>query len=325
MKRVRFVVFSAAAVLVMAAGIVFAMGILSLPPDPVTVSHGLWNGGDDSTINIELIGVPNGYDVMNGIYPGWCIEDNYQPDYSGPGVVLLDSTDTEELVCGEFGEYSYPGYPWDKVNYLLNNKNGSIEDIQAAMWDLTGTYGGTFPITTEAQAMIDDANDNGSGFLPTDGQIAAVVLCVDGDSGPRSYQDTLIEVPTPPRDGQGCTPGYWKQEQHFFAWIPTGYTQVDLYGIEFSVDDTKDLELLQALKAGGGGEKALYRHATAALLNAASPDVAYYYSVAEVIQMVQDAYTSGNFEDFKDMLEDANEMGCPLDNGKPDEHRKVRR
>ena len=309
MKRVRFVVFSAVAVLVMAAGVAFAMGILFLPPDPVTVSHGGWNQGDDSTINIELSDVPDGYDVGNGVYPGWCVEDNHQSDYSGPGVVLLDSTDTEELVCGDFGEYSYPGYPWDKVNYLLNNKNGSIEDIQAAMWMLTNTYGGTFPITAEVQAMVNDANANGEGFLPSGGQIAAVVLCVDGDSGSRSFQDTLIEVLT----AQGCTPGYWKQEQHFLAWIPTGYTQGDLYEAVFGVDDTKDLELLQALKIGGGGEKALYRHATAALLNAASPDVDYYYSVEQVIQMVQNAYLSGDFAYYKDMLEVANEMGCPLD------------
>lgn len=320
MKRNRIVAFSAAAALVLATGIVFAMGILSLPLDPVTVSHGGWNQGDDSTINIELSGVPDGYDVMNGAYPGWCVEDNFQPDYSGPGVLLLDSTDSEELICGENG---YPGYPWDKINYLLNNKDGSIESIQVALWLLTGTYSGTFTITSEALAMVDDANANGDGFLPDDGQVAAVVLCVDGDSGRGSYQDTLIELLVPPQGAQGCTPGYWKQKQHSFAWIPTGYAQEDLYGIEFMVDDTKDLNLLQALKAGGGGENALYRHATAALLNAANPDVAYYYSASQVIQMVQDAYFYGDFEHYKDMLEYANELGCPLDNGKPDEPVKV--
>jgi hypothetical protein len=56
----------------------------------------------------------------------------------------------------------------------------------------------------------------------------------------------------------------------------------------------------------------LARHAVAALLNAANPDVDYLYSQAQVISMVQSAYASGDFEDVKDLFEDQNEAGCPL-------------
>jgi hypothetical protein len=72
------------------------------------------------------------------------------------------------------------------------------------------------------------------------------------------------------------------------------------------------ITLLEALKKMGGGEKAFLRHAAAALLNSANPDVAYAYSPTEVIGMVQDAYASGDFEDTKDMFEAANESWCPL-------------
>jgi len=312
MKHQMSVVGMAAVVLAIGAGVAFAMGILNLPGVPVTVAHGPWNAGANSTLDVTLSEVPDGFDVTNGYYPGWCVEDNFQPDYSGPGVVLLDSTDTEPLECPP---NDYPGYPWDKINYLLNHKNGTIEDIQVAMWLLNGTYAGTFPETPAATAMFDDAEANGGGFLPGPGEIVAVVLCVDGNSGAGTFQDTLIELVLPPEDFQGCTPGYWKQPQHLFAWAPTGYSPDDPYGTVFGVDDSLDLTLLQALRIGGGGEMALYRHATAALLNAASPDVMYPYTVAQIIAMVQSAYATGTFEDTKDMFETANEAGCPLGNG----------
>jgi hypothetical protein len=56
----------------------------------------------------------------------------------------------------------------------------------------------------------------------------------------------------------------------------------------------------------------LGRHAVAALLNASNPDVSYYYSEAEVITLVQEAYATGDFETAKDLLEQQNELFCPL-------------
>jgi hypothetical protein len=319
MKRHLSVFGAVVATLALGVGVAFALGILHLPSDPVCVDHGPWPEGANSTLDVTLSAVPGGYDVTNGLYPGWCVEDNFQDDYDGCGVYLLDSTDTEPLDCGDFG---YPEYPWDKINYLLNNKNGTdgtipatVHDIQVAMWLLTGTYHGTFPQTPEAIALFNDADSNGAGFVPGPGEIVAVVICKDGDSGAGSFQDTLIELVLPPEDLQGCTPGYWRQIQHLFAWAPTGYAPTDLYGFVFGVDDSLDLTLLQAVSIGGGGERALYRHATAALLNAASPDVNYAYTVAEVIAMVQTAYATLNFEYAKDLLEAANEAECPLGNG----------
>ena len=95
--------------------------------------------------------------------------------------------------------------------------------------------------------------------------------------------------------GQGCTPGYWKQPHHFDDWVT--YTQGDLYNTVFGVSYNKTL--LSALKAGGGGEKALGRHATAALLNAANANVNYAFTEAQIITMVQDAYANGTFEATK--------------------------
>ncbi len=122
---------------------------------------------------------------------------------------------------------------------------------------------------------------------------------------------TPTPPPPPPDDGgEGCTPGYWKQAHHFDSW--TGYSPTDDYETVFGVDASFDKDLLGALKQGGGGEKALGRHAVAALLNSASGGVSYDYSTAEVIALVQDAYASGDFAGAKNLLEAANESGCPL-------------
>ncbi|HSJ21924.1 MAG TPA: hypothetical protein VK964_15240 [Nocardioidaceae bacterium] len=40
--------------------------------------------------------------------------------------------------------------------------------------------------------------------------------------------------------------------------------------------------------------------------------MSYPYTVAEVLQMVQDAVENGTIEDTKNLFEAANELGCPL-------------
>jgi hypothetical protein len=119
------------------------------------------------------------------------------------------------------------------------------------------------------------------------------------------------------RGEEGCTPGYWKQDQHFGSWPvnPYSYTfgeafaeacgAADYYAR--SPEDTSmdicDMLLLDALSLRGGGVNALSRHAAAGWLNATS-SVNYMWSVSEV----EAAFMAGN----KDVLEDANESYCPL-------------
>jgi hypothetical protein len=110
--------------------------------------------------------------------------------------------------------------------------------------------------------------------------------------------------------GDGSTPGYWKQAHHFDSWV--GFMPSDDFETVFGVDASFTLTLRQALKQGGGGEKALGRHAVAALLSAASGDVDYFDDVAGVIQRVQDAYASGDFKTLKNLLDEQNNLGCPL-------------
>ncbi len=107
-----------------------------------------------------------------------------------------------------------------------------------------------------------------------------------------------------PTDGQGCTPGYWKN--HLDAWGPTGLSPSDDFDNTFGVDlFDPDITLGQAIDAKGGGVKKIARHGTAALLSALHPGVAYPFTADEVIAAVQ----AGDV----DALAKANELGCPLD------------
>ena len=129
---------------------------------------------------------------------------------------------------------------------------------------------------------------------------------------------------------QGCGPGFWKQEQHVVFWTDIDFTPDDLFStvfgaeieVKFKEKGTKgkppllnDPTLIQALQAKGGGVNALARQAVAALLNAASPDVAYNLTTGDVVLLFQAAVDSPDpsaIETQKDNFETLNELGCPL-------------
>ena len=115
---------------------------------------------------------------------------------------------------------------------------------------------------------------------------------------------------TPPGGGEGCTPGYWKQSQHFDSW-PAPYTPSTLFSDVFE-DAFPGQTLLDVVGAGGGGLTALGRHTVAALLNAASSGVDYDLSSGAVISAFNDVYPGGDYEALKNRLETLNEQGCPL-------------
>lgn len=116
---------------------------------------------------------------------------------------------------------------------------------------------------------------------------------------------------------QGCTPGYWKQPHHFDSWCI--YEPTDLFTSVFRVslpDRRMNPTLAEALRLKGGHINALMRHAVAALLNAACPDVSPDPALdtpLEVIALVQAAILSGDYETAKAILEASNEENCPLD------------
>lgn len=264
------------------------IGLLNLPGYQVGTAH-VWRGlgGPDSTFLTTLSGVGAGFDVQDGDYNGWCVEDNGVPP-TDLGT-LYDSTDSTANL-----PLLLQQVPWDKVNYVLNHKGlATVEDIQIALWMLA--YGASsVPVTPGAQALLDAANANGAGYVPGPGGVVAVIIYSDGIQaiGNTSIQESIIEVTPPPVEGQGCTPGFWKNDGGKFGfrnWTPTGYKPTDVFNTVFGVNYLPaGMTLLESLTpTNNNGYGNLIWHGTAALLNAAHPDVDYAYTVAEVIAFVQ--------------------------------------
>lgn len=127
---------------------------------------------------------------------------------------------------------------------------------------------------------------------------------------------------------EGCTPGYWKN--HLERWDGLNgddFTATvhadDLFNASFGVSEDQsgladDVTLIEALGIGGGRLVALNRHAAAALASS-DAGICYRYSTDEVIDIYRDAVDADagplTVSSAKDLLEDANEAGCPLGNG----------
>ncbi len=178
---------------------------LALPEDTVVAAI-QYTPEEDATFAVTLQGVGEGYDVHDGTYDGWCVENNgnpthyqvllyssYDPDL--PAGVAFYQSDTIPAVSQGQVAVGDP-VPWDELNYLLNHKQGNREDIQAAVWQLIWGDASTLALTPTASAMLDAAAAEGDGFEPGPGDIQAVILYVDGLQQ-EGYQETVIEVPVP--------------------------------------------------------------------------------------------------------------------------------
>jgi len=138
--------------------------------------------GENCYYNIMLSDVPSGYHVSDGIYLGWCVDEYH---YISVGV---------EYSARMYSSYDennpHPDPDWDKVNYILNHKQGTKDDIKEAIWFFVD--GGNMPSTEEGRNMVEEAENNGEGFVPGPGQVLAVILWIDNGT-----QVPIIEVTVP--------------------------------------------------------------------------------------------------------------------------------
>ncbi len=110
-------------------------------------------------------------------------------------------------------------------------------------------------------------------------------------------------------EGEGKTPGYWKQCQHFHNWAG-GYTPSTLFSDVFD-NAFPGKTLLQVLQQGGGGLNALGRHTVAALLNSVASNVDYALTAEEVITLFNGNVPgpAAGIENLKNYFQSLNELG----------------
>jgi uncharacterized cupredoxin-like copper-binding protein len=245
---------------------------------------------------------------------------------------LTDITcdDTDSSGDTATGVASFVVDPGETVRCVFTNtKDGRIEiekqtlpDGDTADFTFTGDVAATLSDGEFAGEDVAPGNYASTETVPAGWELTDIT-CDDTDSsgdtatGVASFVvdpgETVRCVFTNTKDvDEGCTPGFWRQDQHLQYW--ESYAPTDVFDTIFGVNNTikSDLTLLEGVWLGGGGENALIRHAVAALLNAASSEVDYPYSEAQVIAMVQAAYASGDFTTTKNLFATANEAGCSL-------------
>lgn len=192
----------------------------------------------------------------------------------------------------------------------LITANGSLSNS-----DFLGAIGTVYPTGFAGREL----QWNGGDWVDLDAGLHSVTIHVvnsrHADQVRVITECTLPPPPPPPGGSQGCTPGYWKQDQHFDSWQV--YLPTDSFNSVFGISGpfANSLTLLDALNQGGGGIYALGRHSVAALLDSVHSGVAYGLTPAEVIAKTQAAYTSGDatlIEATKNVFAALNEKGCPL-------------
>lgn len=125
--------------------------------------------GTNSLGDVVFSGIPANAVFTNGSYYGWCIDYNTGVESAVVYHGLLYNSYSTNLPA------ILQGPSWDKINYLLNHKQGTPDQVQNAIWWLLGQTNA--PTCDEAaQAMVDAAETNGAGFAPTNGQVYGVLV-----------------------------------------------------------------------------------------------------------------------------------------------------
>jgi hypothetical protein len=161
---------------------------LNLPAIPVTMT--VYDNQVISYFDTYLSNVPDGYDVTNGgPYLGWCVEAGTGITRGvGHQVMLYSSYDPVMPV-------SFQNADWYKINYILNHKIGSEDEISIAIWYFCGEW--PYGMPPNSQTMVNEANTYGAAFVPSEGEVIAV-LADGGSTIQRTFFELLIpDIPPP--------------------------------------------------------------------------------------------------------------------------------
>lgn len=200
------------AVIIISSAVMFnyttaAYDLLNIPKGyPIILEA---SDGTQSYFLTKLSNVPPYYDVTNGVYAGWCVDTRTELARSPANhtVLLYSSLNPSELPA-ELAKQK-----WDMVNYILNHKPAGAQarDIQEAIWYFINLDHGYSPKSNVAKALVAETEANGANYVPTLGQIAAVIAVPVYPSV--DVQVSIIEVaipirvyPTPPEASPTPTP-----------------------------------------------------------------------------------------------------------------------
>ena len=158
---------------------------------PSSVTASISHPGSSSYFDVDITSGGNTYLPTMNDYLGWCADSHkiglgpgttftpYDMRYENPPIHTAD---------------------WNRINWILNHKNGAMPgSVQQAIWYFdNGRIGSSWaPFDeTEVQALIEDANDNGGGYVPVSEGLKYAVILYNREV----LQPVFIEatIPKPP-------------------------------------------------------------------------------------------------------------------------------
>jgi len=274
------------------------------------IRKGLIVGGCAAALTLAIVGAAIAGTVSTTATTGGTVTLTY-PEYPISGPALISCEPSEEATANTITLSGVPEGATVTITTLWSSPYGGAPNYLPAI-TYAGVTGGelvapiSYPLDSSLWPLWNQTTNERA--------IAVAVqirITLAGTVVAKLVSKTWWIRCLPPRQpAAGCTPGYWRQEHHYDSWV--GYSPSDDFETVFGVDASFSPDTLgDAVELNGGGERALARHAVAALLNI-SAGLNYDIGLGALILGVQNAYTTGEFEAFKDQLDAANNAGCSL-------------
>jgi protocatechuate 3,4-dioxygenase beta subunit len=262
------------------------------------------------------------------------IQDTNESGIAGIKVTLVGSG-----ANGTFGDGD------DITRQVVTDANGKylFDQLAAGTYKVTferDSVLNTFSSANQGADVTKDSNANALG-------VTGVITLGSNETNMTVDAGLYINfsnIPSVPQGSEGLTPGFWKNwsapdKQGRYPWADTNfsptredslnsrsqtfgdaYNYQNVFGVQLSnrlsaseisaIDRDKDgIELLEALGANGNtAGQALLRHSAAGILNASHSLVDYPYTAGQVVDMVQQAFATGELDLAKNILAQANEL-----------------
>ena len=143
--------------------------------------------GASSRFELFFLNVKYDYDLVDfQFYKAWCLRRGAPlPTHTVHTVRLYSSTDPNLPL-------EYKRMPWRQMNYVINHKQGSKEDVQEAIWQLAKSHGRR-KMSVKAVQLVKAANLEGKDFTPAAGDLVAIIC-----DPKRNEQPIFLEYKVPP-------------------------------------------------------------------------------------------------------------------------------
>ncbi len=147
--------------------------------------------------SLTLTNVGSGFSIANQAYNAWCLGwYNSSLDTAGtPGAPVIST------YSSSFPSAIVPlsGHTINEINYILNNKSGTVQDVQDAIWlVMTGFTGDTPSTTAQNLAAAAEMNPN---YCPPTGGIIGIVYEIGASGLPNNsttaasqFQNVIFET-----------------------------------------------------------------------------------------------------------------------------------